>query len=144
MASLKRCKKKGASRESIAHKGLQPLDGGRTKQHLGICVLQAQRTCLHLNWQETCCSSLEAVRFLRSQVVMTHNQQRRKRRRIRNKHYCQWNKIKLKEVRTVKKQKKTHVHPLNQILRMSRYVTYAIGHASGQVLFINIFMGCIA
>ena len=33
---------------------------------------------------------------------------------------------------------------LNQILRMSRYVTYAIGHASGQVLFISIFMDCVA
>ena len=41
------------------------------QQHLKICVLQAQRTCLHLNGQETCCSIFEALRFLRSQVIMT-------------------------------------------------------------------------
>ena len=45
-SNTKECKKRGASKESIARKGFQPLDGGRTKKHLRICVLQAQRTCL--------------------------------------------------------------------------------------------------
>ena len=39
------CKGFRASKESIACKGFQPLDGDRTKKHLRICVLQAQRTC---------------------------------------------------------------------------------------------------
>ena len=45
-SNTKECKKRGASKESIARKGFQPLDGGRTNKHLRICVLQAQRTCL--------------------------------------------------------------------------------------------------
>ena len=44
--SLKRCEKKGASKESIAHKGLQSIDGRHSKKHLRICFLQAQRTFL--------------------------------------------------------------------------------------------------
>ena len=39
-------KKRGASKEFIAHKGFQSLDDGRIKKHLRICVLQAQRICL--------------------------------------------------------------------------------------------------
>ena len=46
VTSLKRCKKRGASKEFIAHKGFQSLDDGRIKKHLRICVLQAQRICL--------------------------------------------------------------------------------------------------
>ena len=45
-SNTKECKKIGASKESIARKEFQPLDGDRTKKHLRICVLQAQRTCL--------------------------------------------------------------------------------------------------
>ena len=54
---------------------------------------------------------------------------------MKNKHYGQWNKIKLKEVRTVKKQKKTHVHPLNQILHMPSYITHAVSNANRQITF---------
>ena len=45
-SNTKECKKRVASKESIACKGFQPLDGGRTNKLLRICVLQAQRTCL--------------------------------------------------------------------------------------------------
>ena len=50
---------------------------------------------------------------------------------MRNKHCCQWIMTKLKE--NGKETEEDSCAPLNQILHMSRYVTYAIGHASGHV-----------
>ena len=62
---------------------------------------------------------------------MNQIERRGKRRRIGNKHNCQWIMTKLKE--NVQEAEEDHCAPLNQILHMSRYGIYAIGHASGQV-----------
>ena len=84
MTSLKRCNKRGASKESIAQKGLRPLDGGRTKkapenmffarsEDLSNCLLYTLHQCPYSNKIGITVTDADALenKFTSFETIMT-------------------------------------------------------------------------